>query len=66
MIKIDARPAPELAAQGGRLWQFLNVLQPVVINFGLLDVLVGVTIGHTPAIIMRPTRSSGKEIAAHG
>ncbi len=49
--KIDRPPTRAMVPQGGRLRQFLNVLQPVLIIFGLFDVLVGVAIVHTPAII---------------
>jgi len=51
MTPNDAAQSIEPGAQVGRLRQFLNVLQPVMLLFGLIDALIGVAIGHTPAII---------------
>jgi rsbT co-antagonist protein RsbR len=51
MIETNATPARGPATQVSQIRQFLNVLQPVVIIFGLLDVFVGVALAHLPAII---------------
>ena len=51
MTHTKATPAPTPATQADRLRQSLNLLQPVLIVFGLLDALIGVAFGHTPAII---------------
>jgi len=51
MTHTKATPAPAPATQADRLRQSLNLLQPVAIAFGLLDALIGVAFGHTPAII---------------